>query len=81
MTRTVTKIALSLIITCTSYFWFEAKACVCNPQLTPYGAYQDSRVVFVGKAVGSKDRTGTEKYDNKTFCSASEFLNSPLLKR
>jgi len=67
MTRTVTKIALSLIIICTSYFWFEAKACVCNPQLTPYGAYQDSRVVFVGKAVGSKERTGTEKYDNKTF--------------
>lgn len=76
MNNAVTKIALLLIIICSSYVGFEANACVCSPQRSPYGEYQNARAVFVGKVVDSKDVTVGE---NRTYTVPNEFSISLLV--
>jgi hypothetical protein len=89
MKKAVTKIAVLLLFICTSYFRFEAKACVCDAQGSPYGEYQQSRAVFVGKPIGSKDQMVKEKDENRSFTvhervfefSVTETLKGPKTPR
>src|SRR3954452_24470617 len=67
MNNVITKITSVLAVTCCSCLGFEAKACVCMPQRTPYREYQDARAVFVGKVIGSKDVAVTEKLRDKSY--------------
>src|SRR5215510_6354346 len=61
------KIALLFMIICTSYVGFEAQACICGAPSSPYREYQDSKAVFVGKVISSKDVAVTEDIRGKTY--------------
>jgi hypothetical protein len=67
MNRVITKFTFVLILTCCSFLGFEAKACVCMPQRTPYREYQDARAVFVGKVNSSKDVAITNNIRDKIY--------------
>jgi hypothetical protein len=47
MNKAITKIAFLLIIISTSYFWSEAKACLCAPTDPPYKAYHEAKAAFI----------------------------------
>jgi hypothetical protein len=67
MKRVFTRIALTLTAIGISSFGFEAKACVCNAQHSPYQEYRRSMAVFVGKVIASRDVAITEQIRDKTF--------------
>src|SRR5262245_46715671 len=66
MSRDLKQIALAMIFIGISCLGFEANACVCGPQATPYEAFHDARAVFVGKVVSFKDREETEQLGDET---------------
>jgi hypothetical protein len=67
MKRAVIQIILILITTAICGVGLEAQACVCGPQRSPYGEYQDARAVFVGTVISSKDVAITENIRDRTY--------------
>ena len=81
MSKAITRMSLLLIIIGTSYVSFEAKACTCAPQRTPYREYQDARAVFVGKVTGSKDVAISESIRDKTYTAYERVFQFTVTER
>jgi len=83
MNKAMTRIAFALIIVGTSYFGLEAQACTCAAERSPYSTFQESRAVFIGKAISSRDVPITETFGDKTYTvyeRVFRFSISELLK-
>ena len=68
MRKLLTRFALLLAAIASPLLIVDATACTCGPPSSPYREYQESKVVFVGKVLSSKDHSVTEKIlDDKKF--------------
>ncbi len=67
MKKFLANIALAFVIIVLPQFAKSVKACSCFPIPSPYKAHQESRAVFVGKVVSSKDVPFSEQGRNGSY--------------